>query len=290
MWILSKNKRKQRVGKVQLIDATLICHKLRKSLGNKKNEIMPEDRVRITRLYTDFEENEFSKIYDNEDFLYREYSVYQPLQRSYTITEERIEAMLQKGALSSLYDEAKVAELENQGVAITDKDRIKLNKFYENKPTYEAIIATLKKNISDKKYLSIGAFMPVISDVLSEYDAKLIGKIAEALGEMDKTAEIVRDKKGNIVLDKDSKDIEIVAYKEDISDYMAREVLPHVPDAVAVYEENLTAKKPVIKVGAEIPFTRYFYKYQQPKPSEELAARFVELEKSVSERITKLFG
>lgn len=289
VWILSKNKRKERVGKVQLIDATSICHKLRKPLGNKKNEFTPDDRVRITRLYTDFAENEFSKIYDNEDFLYREYAVYQPLQRSYAITEERIEAMLQKGALSALYDEAKVAELESQGVAIADKDLIKLNKFYDNKPTYDAIITTLKKNTNDKKYLSIEVFMPVISDILSEYDAKLVGKIAEALGEMDKTAEIVRDKKGNVVLDKDSKDMEIVPYKENISDYMKREVLPHVPDAVAVYEENLTAKKPVVKVGAEIPFTRYFYKYQQPKPSEELAARFMELEKSVQERISNLF-
>lgn len=289
VWILSKNKRKERVGKVQLIDATSICHKLRKPLGNKKNEFTPDDRVRITRLYTDFAENEFSKIYDNEDFLYREYAVYQPLQRSYAITEERIEAMLQKGALSAFYDEAKVAELESQGVAIADKDLIKLNKFYDNKPTYDAIIATLKKNIDDKKYLSIEAFMPVITDILSEYDAKLVGKIAEALGEMDKNAEIVRDKKGNVVLDKDSKDTEIVPYKENISDYMAREVLPHIPDAVAVYEENLTAKKPVVKVGAEIPFTRYFYKYQQPKSSEELAARFMELEKSVQERISNLF-
>ncbi len=290
VWIISKNKRKERVGKVQLIDAASICHKLRKPLGNKKNEITPEDRVRITKLYTDFADNEFCKIYDNEDFLYREYAVYQPLQRSYAITEARIETMLQKGALSALYDEAKVAELENQGVAITDKDQIKLNKFYENKPIYEAIITTLKKNVSDKKYLSIEAFMPVISDVLSGYDAKLVKKIAEALGEMDKTAEIVRDKKGKIVLDKESKDTEIVAFKEDIADYMAREVLPHVPDAVAVYEEDLTSKKPVVKVGAEIPFTRYFYKYQQPKPSEELKNMFMELEHSVSERIANLFA
>lgn len=106
---------------------------------------------------------------------------------------------------------------------------------------------------------------------------------------MDKTAEIVRDKKGKIVLDKESKDTEIVAFKEDIADYMAREVLPHVPDAVAVYEEDLTSKKPVVKVGAEIPFTRYFYKYQQPKPSEELKQSFLELEKSVNERIKRWF-
>ena len=71
---------------------------------------------------------------------------------------------------------------------------------------------------------------------------------------------------------------------------MAREVLPHVPDAQWFFEEDLSKKKPVIKTGAEIPFTRYFYKYQQPKPSEELEATFLELEKSVSERIARLFG
>lgn len=71
---------------------------------------------------------------------------------------------------------------------------------------------------------------------------------------------------------------------------MAREVLPHVPDAVAFFEENLGAKKPVIKTGAEIPFTRYFYKYQQPTPSEELEQRFLELDRSVNERIARLFG
>ena len=75
VWILSKNKRAERKGKIQLIDASNIYHKLRKPLGNKKNEISPEDRVEITKLYADFKENEFCKIYNNEEFLYREYSV-----------------------------------------------------------------------------------------------------------------------------------------------------------------------------------------------------------------------
>jgi len=70
---------------------------------------------------------------------------------------------------------------------------------------------------------------------------------------------------------------------------MAREVLPHIPDAVAFFEENLGAKKPVVKTGAEIPFTRYFYKYQQPTASETLETQFMELELSVSDRVAKLF-
>ena len=107
---------------------------------------------------------------------------------------------------------------------------------------------------------------------------------------MDKNAEIQRDKHGTILYDKDSKDTERVPYEESIDDYMAREVLPHVPDAKAFWEEKVDAKKPVIKTGAEIPFTQYFYKYEQPVPSEELAKQFMELEQSVSQRIAKLFG
>ena len=59
---------------------------------------------------------------------------------------------------------------------------------------------------------------------------------------------------------------------------------------VEQWEEKADAKKPVIKTGAEIPFTQYFYKYEQPVPSEELAKQFTELEQSVSQRIAKLFG
>lgn len=113
IWILSKNKNPERKGRVQLIDASNICHKLRKALGNKRNEINPEDRAVITKLYSDFLEGENVKIYKNSEFIYREYAVMQPLQRSYAITDERIAAMLSKGSLSSLYDEAKVIELEN---------------------------------------------------------------------------------------------------------------------------------------------------------------------------------
>ena len=111
---------------------------------------------------------------------------------------------------------------------------------------------------------------------------------------MDKDAEIQREikgkNKGKIIYDKDTKDTEIVKWSENIEEYMAREVLPHVPDAKWFWEEDTTKAKPIIKTGAEIPFTRYFYKYQAPKPSNELAAKFIELENSVSKRINKLFG
>ena len=290
-WIISKNKRPERRGYVQLIDATSIFHKLRKPLGNKKNEFNPEDRARIAELYTDFDEadSEYSKIFKNEDFMYREYAVMQPLQRSYSITEESIERMLQKGALRGLWDEVKVMEYEEQGTKLSGKDQKKLEAYYTYKPVYEAVLEKLQAHISEEKWLSPEAFTPVLEKILGDLvDSKVHVKIMDGLSIMDKSAEIQRDKKGNIIYDKETKDTEIVKYTEDIETYMAREVLPHIPDAKWFWEEDLTKKKPVIKTGAEIPFTRYFYKYQAPRPSEELLNEFMELEKAVNERIARL--
>lgn len=291
IWVLSKNKRPERKGKIQLIDASRFFKKLRKALGDKKNEISPEDRTAITKLYADFVENEYCKIYKNEEFIYREYVVMQPLQRSYAITAERIEAMLIKGSLSSLYDQAKVDELESLEEP-TGKDIKKLEAYQDNLPVYEAIIAALTAAVSDEVYYSPAAFMPVLTKALATAtaDKKLLEKIADGLSAMDKKAEIQRDRKGNIIYDKETKDTELVKFEESIDDYMAREVLPHIPDAAAFFEENLGAKKPIVKTGAEIPFTRYFYKYQQPTASEELESKFMDLELSVSARVAKLFG
>lgn len=289
VWILSKNKRKERKGKVQLINAAEIYHKLRKAVGNKKNEITKEDRKVITHLYADFVQNDACKIYDNTEFLYKEYTVMQPLQRSYAITEERIEQMLMKGTLSGVYDDVKIADYESQGVALADKDKKKYEEMLERKPIYDEILQALKEHISDKVYKEPESFIKYLSGILS-CDKKLIDRIADGLSEIDKTAEIQCDKKGNVIYDKETKDTEIVKYTEDIETYMAREVLPYVPDAKWFWEENLGAKKPVIKIGAEIPFTRYFYKYTQPEKSEVLEEKFLTLEKSVSERIKALFG
>lgn len=291
IWILSMNKRAERKGKIQLIDASGICHKLSKGIGNKKKEFKAEDCATITRLYADFEESELCKIYPNTEFLYREYAVMQPLQRSYSITETSIQAMLQSCALKTLWDAAAVAELEEQGAKISGKDKKKLEVFYASKPLYDSILQTLQASISTQKWLSPEAFAPILLKTLATVtsDKKLLQKITDGLSVMDKSAVIQRDKKGNILYDKETRDTEIVKWDETIEDYMAREVLPHLPDAQWFWEENTTAKKPVVKCGAEIPFTRYFYRYQEPTPSAELEKRFIELEQSVASRIANLF-
>ena len=294
VWILSKNKRQERRGKIQLIDATEIYHPLRKSLGNKRREFTRSDRKKITELYANFQENQLSQIHPNEEFIYEEYTVMQPLQRSYAINEERIQDLEISGALNTFYDPAKHAELlekEELGQKLKKTEKANLKKYQDNKADYEKTLQILKANSSDKTYLAKEDFEPVLEDLLREIPLSktVFNRVLDGLSKMDKEAQVQRDKKGHVVYDTTTKDTELVNVREDIETYMAREVLPHIPDAKAFFEEDTSLKKPRIKTGAEIPFTRYFYKYEAPRPSEELAKEFLELEDLVNQKVKELF-
>ncbi|WP_338760155.1 class I SAM-dependent DNA methyltransferase [Bernardetia sp. ABR2-2B] len=80
VWILSNNKSPERRGKVQLINASSdkFYSKMRKALGSKSNELKPNHILDIQNIYFDFEENEYSKIFDNENFGYYQITTHQP--------------------------------------------------------------------------------------------------------------------------------------------------------------------------------------------------------------------
>ena len=79
IWVLNNKKPEHRQGKVQLINANTdtLYKKMRKNLGNKRNEMKPEHIAEITKVYGDFVENEISKIYENDFFGYRKVTVLQ---------------------------------------------------------------------------------------------------------------------------------------------------------------------------------------------------------------------
>lgn len=80
VWILSNNKDQERKGKVQLINASskAFYKKRRKPLGSKRNELASNHILDVQNMYFDFEENEFSKIFDNEDFGFYQITTHQP--------------------------------------------------------------------------------------------------------------------------------------------------------------------------------------------------------------------
>ena len=78
VWFLTNKKEKHRKGKVQLVNGSSYFQKMRKSLGSKRNELAANHIQQIQDLYFAFEENEHSKIFDNEDFGFYQITVHQP--------------------------------------------------------------------------------------------------------------------------------------------------------------------------------------------------------------------
>jgi type I restriction enzyme M protein len=89
-------------------------------------------------------------------------------------------------------------------------------------------------------------------------------------------------KKGKPQSDTSLRDTENVPLKEDVDEYFKREVLPFAP--AAWIDRGKT------KVGYEIPFTRYFYKYEAPKPSADIKAEILEIEKELDGALAEVFG
>ena len=78
IWIVTNKKNPQRKGKVQLIDGSSFHKSMKKSLGSKRKFIGDSQREQLLQTYQNFEENEHSKIFDNEYFGYTKITIEQP--------------------------------------------------------------------------------------------------------------------------------------------------------------------------------------------------------------------
>ncbi|HEL1949641.1 TPA: N-6 DNA methylase [Streptococcus suis] len=279
IWLYNKDKSPERQGKVQFIDATNEFVPLRKSLGQKRRELSQDNIKDILQWYHDFEENDRVKIFDSKEFLYKEYLVMQPLQRRGEITEKSLDSVQSVQFFTKLFDEYKYQELLEMEPRTAKQDK-ELQKLEEGRKKQEEILQALRQGLSEATYPNFETFTAILKALLSE--VKLtpanLNALALAMSEMDKTAEVITTKKKDklgeiadgIVYDKTTKDSEIVKLSEEVENYFEREVYPHVPDAHYWWEEN--------KLGAEIPFTRYFYQYQAPEKAEDLLKQFYDLE------------
>ena len=189
VWIVTKNKREEREGKVQLIDASQCFEKRRKPLGNKRVEITDFCRDLILKAYHGF-----------NNFIYRD------------TTPDGVEVQVES--------------------RVKDNDDFKYSKLFIDRP------------------------------------------------QRDEAGNIVKDKKGRVVIDKELKDTEIIPWKEDQQAYLEKNVAPYAPDYMI--DEGKT------RIGYEIPFTREFYRYTPLKPSAEIFQTLKELEQQESEMMEKL--
>ena len=296
IFILSRNKRPGRRGKVQLINAVDMWKPLRKSLGKKRREIDRDSMVKITELYSKFEENQYCKIFPNEEFMYKEYAVYQPLQRRGVLDAESIERLRTSNYFtsnSSIFNEIDFEQLQEMNPR-NAADEKKYQKYLAGRQFVADVLEILEANRSDRVFMDYGEFEKYLNSLLGKVkgmSASRLSGIAMELTIIDKNAVVQKDRKGEIIKDTTTKDTEIIKLTQDPEKYFEAEVYPHVPDAIWAYEfdpkkkESSTNKE---KLGAEFPFTRFFYEYKEPEKADDLLAQFMELEKSLSEKIAAL--
>jgi type I restriction enzyme M protein len=273
IWIVTNRKNKLRQGKIQLINAVDSFVKMRKSLGNKRNEISKEQMEEIVRIYGDYQPTENSKIFDNEDFGYRKIVVERPLRLNFQVSEEQIKELWNQTAFGSLATSKKKGEAGLQEMGAGKKQQVEIIRALESMDG---------RLLYKDREVFIKALKQAFKNSGVDLTANVLKVLLTALGERNETAEICRDAKGNPEADPELRDTENVPLKEDIQVYFDREVRPHVPDAWI--DESKT------KVGYEIPFTRHFYKYQPLRPSEEILKEIIQLEQSIQEKLRKVIG
>ncbi|MEW9584014.1 N-6 DNA methylase [Paraburkholderia sp. DGU8] len=255
IWLLTNKKPDFRKGKVQLIDATSLHTPMRKSEGNKRRFISDEQIQVIARLYADFEESENSRIVDYRDFGYRRIKVQRPLRLTVHVTEDAL------AALQASKPFAKLDDSEQAGwLALLRKHLGEVHPF--------AWLATLAA-AAKKAGLS------------SKLGKPLAAALESSLGVRNPNASIV-EVDGAPVPDKELEDFERVPLNQSIDAYMATEVLPHVPDAWIDASYTDDRDHGIGKVGYDINFNRYFFRYVPPRDLHEIDTELKNVEKEIA--------
>jgi type I restriction enzyme M protein len=263
VWVVTNRKPKERKGKVQLINAVDLFQKMRKSLGNKRNELSQANIDEIVRLYGEFQESERSKIFDNDDFGYRRIVVERPLRLNFQASRERIARLKEETAFQNLARAKKKGKAGEQEAA-------------EGRALQDQLLAALAGLAAERVWKSRSDFEDALDAALKpvgKVPAPVRKTVLAALSEPDETAEVCRDAEGNPEPNADLRDYENVSRKEAIEAYFEREVKPHVPDAW--FDEAKT------RDGYEIPFTRHFYKYTLARPLAEIVKDIRKLEAEI---------
>jgi type I restriction enzyme M protein len=279
IWVLTNHKAAERRGKVQLINASEFWLPMRKSLGSKRREISSEHIREITEIFQSFQPSEVSKIFDSEDFGYRKITVERPLRLNFQASPERIERLKEQSAFASL--------------AVSKKKSAEMKGIEEQAgKEQQRLILDILNSFPDTLYQDRGEFEKVLKKGMKTKGITLAPAvykaILSALSERDESANICLDKQGNPEPDTDLRDTENVPLKQDINDYFDREVLPHVTDAWISDTVRDIRDGALGKVGYEINFNRYFYKYQPPRTLEAIEADIKEVEGEILAMLTSL--
>ena len=286
VWVLTNAKEPRRRGKVQLLDARRFSVKMPKSLGKKRNKIgdpadhdgEPDQIREIARIYGNFQDGEtrsfqendpitkeplhrdsvVSRIFKNDDFGFRKIVVERPLRMNFQASFERIDRLREVPAFARLPErrQEQICELVE---AFADRHG---EAVYRDRAAFLADWQVVVRSQGERQLK------------VNERKALL-----EGLGERDSDAEACCNSRGEPEPDPTLRDSEIVPLREEVDDWLRREVLPHAPGAWIDYSKTT--------VGYKISFTRHFYRHEVPRVLAEIDADIRNLEDSINKLVAK---
>lgn len=332
IFIITNRKPKQRKGKIQLINANGkdFFGKMKKPLGSKRNELTEKNINDITRLYLEFKETEYSKIFDNNEFGYSKIIVHRPLRLNVQFTLKNLAPLrfvsnnsvlreeLYKEFGDDVYDKKFTSKIEQWllNYFIQDNEEEKQEESeteisISSLPKKKMKIANQLLDISswhrdfnllnqskklqgifgDNIYTDFNLFSELFNKEIKRKNIKLAGKdvkdILNAVSWRDANAEAVIKKKNKdssveYESDPELKDYENIPLKDDIQEFFEQEVLPFASDAWWNNSET--------KVGYEINFNKYFFKFVSPRSKEEIAADLLAIEHETENLLNEIIG
>lgn len=263
LWILDNNKPDEHKGKVLMVDAThpRYAKLLQRSLGKKRYEIPDEAIKEIVDIYGDFsnanlpdnEDIKVARLMDVEDFLYTTVTIYRPLRLVYT-------DIAKKATEAANGEKVKKADKETL-------EHIAAIKFPDGKITDEEMFAIMREHFGKK---------------LTQGFVKLVRTLGTTVPEAPAVFANPGKPDSGAVIDPALTDTETIPMKENIDEYIAREVLPFVPDAWRDPSKD--------KVGCEFPLTRLFYRYTPLRNSSAILADLMALEADSTSALQSLIS
>ncbi|GEP63792.1 hypothetical protein CBE01nite_15600 [Clostridium beijerinckii] len=282
IWIVTNRKAKNRIGKVQLIDATALKSPLRKNLGNKNCELTPEIRKEISDMLLKFEENEQSKIFDNKEFGYYKITVERPLRLSVDLSRENIEIFAKVCA------EQKDTEVMSVILDVAEKLNFdKLNDYNLFVKELTTVANNLSIKLPTKRLNLIKNNLATVDENAEKVIKKIHKKGKSEANPLYGLFSSVVDGKECIVeyeADANLRDTEQIPLLHDggIEQFFKDEVLSFAPDAWI--DESKT------QIGYEISFTKYFYKPVKLRTLEEITADIKALEAETDGLLNEIIG
>ena len=267
LWILNTKKSEGRKGMIQLIDGSGLGKLKLKPQGNKRMEITEDQMDWVTKTYVDGHNGGKSVLVPREEFMYRQVTVERPLRLVLTFNMEHYDEMYEVKSMQKISPEnqAKLkAKLESM-----NGQTVKYKWFEEHQKEF--------RDVMDKP--------GVTQKVLFDRMVKAFGVRTES------DEDIVYDKDGNIVPDPKLEDTENVPWNMTIEDYMAKEVLPYLPDTWVnedVRDSGPFADGEIGVVGTKISFDKYFYHYEAPREPADIMSEIEALEAGIEKALAEV--